>query len=351
MVSLLTGSGLVTNEDLVCDHLFVRHVAGRNENFIATFEDRPGYFLKYAREADAHPGYYLEIEARAYEQARASASLTAVMPPVCLVDLDRNVLILRHLRAGDASVVGSARIASALGEAIANIHLVEVDRAGWSFLPERPPWGLQLARPRPAALRTMSSAQARILRIVQKRPEVTDRLDQLREAWEGMGLTHGDLKWTNVIVEEGLEEDGAPRIRVIDWELVSLGDSAWDVGSVFHSYLAQGIATLDLPANAGPEDASAAFARKLPVLMRHHRLFWEAYAATAGLTPEEGPELARRATLYCGARLIQSAYEWSDRERTIDRAALSALQLGANILARPDDALRRVIGIDGHRPP
>jgi hypothetical protein len=75
------------------------------------------------------------------------------------------------------------------------------------------------------------------------------------------------------------------------------------------------------------------------------RQLWRAYAASREQASEPLHQLLARAARSCGARLLQSAYEWSYGELTLPRNAVAALQLGVNILQVPVDSSLTMLGL------
>ena len=151
------------------------------------------------------------------------------------------------------------------------------------------------------------------------------------------------MKWTNVLVR--IDATGAPvRVVLFDWELARLGDPAWDIGSVFHSYLTHAVLSADVPDDASPGAAAEAIGRAFPAFHSELRTFWETYVESAPASEQGRRRLLSQAIQCCVARLVQSAYEWSQEETAIPGRAAAILQLGINMLYRAEDAGRVVLG-------
>ncbi|HET9040943.1 MAG TPA: phosphotransferase, partial [Gemmatimonadales bacterium] len=211
-------------------------------------------------------------------------------------------------------------------------------------LPDAAPWVFDFARPAPASLRELAPAQLSVIQSVQSQPGVVAALDRLRDEWRPSRLVHGDFKWNNVLVH--LDSAGVPvRVVLLDWEMAQLGDPAWDVGAVMHAFIAEAVLGLELTDGTSPEAAAELLGDVLPRLLPAHRDFWNGYLGAAHLTDGEVEPFLHRLPLHVGARLLKSAYEWSQAEVRMPRSATAVLQLGINMLLRPAAAREVVLGL------
>jgi aminoglycoside phosphotransferase (APT) family kinase protein len=202
------------------------------------------------------------------------------------------------------------------------------------------PWAFHVALPSPSLFRDVGPLQLELIRLVQRHRDIVDRFREMRRAWQWSSFIHGDVRWTNVLIEE------STAVRLVDWEAAGLGDPAWDVACAFEAWLARGLETLELGVRDEPADASVRFAQALPALQHQMRGLWQAYQRTVQLESEPQRALLDRATSYTGARLLQSAYEWSSGRASFSPFILLTVQLAVNLLRQPPDARAAVVGID-----
>jgi aminoglycoside phosphotransferase (APT) family kinase protein len=171
-------------------------------------------------------------------------------------------------------------------------------------------------------------------------------LGRLRDEWRPSRLVHGDIKWNNVLVQP----DGAGTpvgVLLLDWEMAQLGEPAWDVGAVLHAFITEAVLGLELTDGTSPEAAAGLLGRLVPRLLPAHRDFLSVYQAAARLTDGEAEAFLHRLPLHVAARLLKSAYEWSQAEARMPRSAAAVLQLGINMLLRPAVAREVILGIGG----
>lgn len=292
-------------------------------------------------------GELIAREAAFYRWANshpAGTPLRTFLPELIYFDAAKSVLVLRLLnkdRTPDSQLVLQIR---ALATCLAACYGISMDRYHQDFcLPQGPPWELDLARPLPLSLRLLAPAQLEVFRAIQAEPRLIPIYDALREGWVPQSLTHGDLKWVNVFVEAQAGE--ARRVLLLDWELIQWGDPAWDLAAVFHAVLTESVLRLEIPRACDANQASQLLGEIIVATHQHQREFWDRYRAAVDLSDGTTAELLDRVPSYAGVRLIKSAYEWCQAERTIPRRAAAILQLGMNMILEPLSARRLVLGL------
>ena len=354
--------GFLDIASLVLDGIRIEEVPGRNRNFRVVGGPGRNFFLKQAPRGEIGAAGPLAVEAALYDWVAADARATAlrrVFPHRRHYDPERSILVLDlvtdashpHVLEDEASTDYLAASRRLVATALAECHGLPIPRdigAGVS-LPDAAPWVFDLARPAPASLRELAPAQLSVIQAVQSQPGAMAALDRLRDEWRPTRLVHGDFKWSNVLVEQ----DGAgipARVLLLDWEMAQLGDPAWDVGAVMHAFIAEAVLGLELTDGTSPDAAAGLLGTLLPRLLPAHRDFWSAYLAVARLTDTEVESLLDRLTPHVAARLLKSAYEWSQAEVRMPRSAAAILQLAINMLLRPDAARSVVLGLGARVP-
>jgi hypothetical protein len=75
------------------------------------------------------------------------------------------------------------------------------------------------------------------------------------------------------------------------------------------------------------------------------RSFWRAYATNIDRSPDNVQERLLRATRFAAARLVQTAVETLQYAVNVPPNVVCLLQLSVNMLQRPSDASRDILGI------
>ena len=187
----------------------------------------------------------------------------------------------------------------------------------------------------------MTEGQVEIVKLLQNE-EYPVLLQRLSSEWKATTLIHFDLKYDNLLVVASPEKT---TIKIIDWELAAWGDPGWDVGCIFGAYLGSWLfympIMIGIPADWSLELARYPIERLQPAI----RTFWASYVRGMQLSAIEANQLLFQAVKYSAARLVQTAYEAMEAASQLTTGTVGALQVGMNVMKRPGDAIRTLLGI------
>jgi hypothetical protein len=358
VVPYLVEQGLVSEAAIVEGDLQVIDAGRRNQNLKVVRRRGPSYLLKQPGEGEPGSETTIRCEAAFYEHCfrePEAAAMRELLPACREFDVSRALLALElvdavplwtHYDATTAPAF-SSDTAEPLGWALGTLHRVFREpsaRAPWmAGLPSGPPWIFFVHRPSPEMLERLSQANAQVLKLMQKNAVIASGLDRLREDWSPETLIHNDIKGDNLLVRKG--PDGGVRLSIVDWELVQIGDPAWDVGNVFRDLLGYWLITVPLSGDLTPDQMLEGAALPLTALHPAARLFWGAYRLTSELEPDAESVTLQRAIRFAAARMAQGAYELCVGMPQPPNLAVVMLQLAANMLAEPAAASLQLLGI------
>lgn len=333
--------GLLADESVVAGTLVIREVSSRNLNFAVEVSDGPSYLLKQGRSAAG--AATVAREAAVYgELVERGSDLCAHLARLVDFDQEEGVLVLelldgaedlhrRHLRLEEFPPDLGEEVGSALGTLHREMREV--------YPPAPTPWVLSLHRPDTGVFREASAANLELIKIIQNTEGVGERLDQLREGWRVETLIHQDVKWENCLA---LPDE---RLCLIDWEVAVAGDPHWDLGAALCQYLSFWLSSIPVMGGAPPARFPALARYPLEAMKDALRACCDGYARAATGEPALAGEALGRTISYAGARLIQAAFEASQFGQRLDSAAILHLQLGANLMQRPEDAAAQLLGL------
>ncbi|MGQ0764236.1 MAG: phosphotransferase family protein [Gemmatimonadota bacterium] len=349
VLALLLRNGMIEASDVVQGLLSIDEAEGRNHNFTVSSRTGRDYFIK---QSGANSGLS-RTEAWVYSRvARGDwPPLARFMPRMHSADPENGLLILhRSARAHDVfeleardERLGLPSIAGLLGSALGSLHGIPLDDETRSQLTDGPPWPLKIHRPGVHSLSEMWSAQMEVLREIQRDGAVAKQLARAANLWHRECLIHGDLKFTNVLVEVGEDREPA-EVTLVDWETAAIGDAAWDLGSLFQSYLWFAVFLVSLEEDNRLVSATIDFGSRLPLFRNELSQLWSAYRDARGVLSGTGT-LLDRTVVYTGVRLLQTAFELAQGEDRPGRLTSGTLQLGVNILRDPAGAARHLFAL------
>ena len=338
----LIDRNIISAESVVDGDLTVVDMTRRNRNFKILRKSEPGYFVKQVKNYDASSVNSLTREAQSYWLAKYDPGFKGIsnlMPRLIYHDAQRHILIMElfpgyedlaamYQRLGSFPV----SIATALGSSLGTYHReVDLGRNGVDarkVFPAGLPWMLTLNLPYIQQMKNADANHQQFFSILEQYPEFLDSIGQLREGWQVNSLIHGDMKWENCIVYK--EE-----MKIIDWELADLGDSAWDVGSIFQTFLCLWASREAIQAGSVPIE------KMQPAIAA----FWRAYAEKMSLDSGARAVLLEKCGKCAAIRMIQTAYEAMHFTKKLDRSGFLLLQLSLNILKDPAGAVGVLLGL------
>lgn len=338
-VHYLLERGLLTPTAIVEGNLTVADSSRRNRNLQVLSDRPPSYLLKQA--APGGGGDILAREAAVYERLNRPAEGAPMAPflPRCyghdpeagilVIDLirDGENLVRYHERLGRCPAPAGRAMGLVLGRLHSRVPLEPTELAAGSRLP----FVFSLVRPGRSFLQTVSFGCQAVVKALQCFPAFVDRLAELGRQWRTEAFIHGDLKWDHFL----RLRTGGP-MKLVDWELAGPGDPCWDVGAILAEYLTFWSGGI----GPGREPSRYPISQVQPAI----RAFWKAYVGAAELTATTAPQQLLRSTRYCGARLLQNAYQQMQAGTQLTEHAVILLQLSWNVLQRPRDAAATLFG-------
>ena len=343
MAHYLLSLGLVKPREIVEGDLSVIDVSRRNCVFLARRPAGDAYVIKQARPRTAQT---LAHEAAVLRALAQVPELAGRVPTVVHHEREAARLVLstppgardwtEHHRGGRFPRV-PARI---LARMLATLHRLPADG-----IEELPPgvermWGLSLPEPPLELLLRLSAGAQDLVARVQASRTMCARLTALRASDLGAGLVHGDLRWDNCLALAPAPSGRRTRVLLVDWELAGAGAAGFDVGTVLAEYLCAWVESIPIvdPSDPGRLAARARFPlwRMRPALHE----FWSEYRRSNPASPA-----LRRVVRLAGVRILQTAVERAQGLTFPSAHVVTLLQLADNLLERPDDAARGLVGL------
>ena len=335
----LLSRNLVSYESIVDGDLMITDASHRNRAFRVLCGSRPGYFVKQIKEWDAASIGYWENEAACYRKLME----LPILPRHHATDFDSRVLVLDLVSGSEALSEYHRRLDSCpvpvgrrQGTALSTMHVATKG----AEQDAKVPWILSVHETNPAWFDALSPANARLLEIVQGDVEYCEILSEVRKEWQPSCLIHGDVKWDNFLIQDAAD----PNLLLVDWEMASYGDPCWDAGSVLQAYLNFWIYSMPFHESVEPDLLVSRAQRPLAQLQPAIRGFWEGYASGMSYDAQLSRTMLMRSARFGAARMIQSAYEMMHHWQQMPPVGVAMLQVSLNILKRPADAVRNLLG-------
>jgi aminoglycoside phosphotransferase (APT) family kinase protein len=361
--SYLVDHGLIDRSWIIEGSLVVRSIARRNRSLRVEGPAGTGLFLKQSDPSVSGGCETFEREVAFHLTCRNHpdfARFRQFVPRLVEFDGAEPVLILEWI----AGAVGfplllesedrrdfATEAAFALGSCLGLLHRSSCsilrEQDGWTArLPSLPPWAMGLRRPGISWLAELSPATAEILRVLRTNETFATRFEPLSARWRAETLIHGDVRFDNVLIRTADSgSSGRLKLWLVDWEMVQVGDPAWDLAGALHDFLVHWISTMPLSADLAPAEWISGARLPLAVVRRATQALSTGYRETTGRGSAEALELISRAVVYSAARLIQTAFEGASTADRLPARSVVLLQLAANVLEEPERAQAQLYGI------
>lgn len=328
---------LVTDEMLLRCDIELRVADRRNINTVIVVDGTPRWFAKQATPGAS--GHLIDREATLLSASGGGRRLAA--PSLVAHDTTRRLAVtvfVDHAETLAARVERLGRlnlaIARRLGRELARVHTADPSPAAPPSV--SPPWCYSLAAPLAEVVADASPGSLRLLARVQS-PALADGLGRLAAAWRPDAIVHNDLKFDNVLVTR----QRPFAITIADWETVTTGDPAWDVGSLIGEFLTAWLSSMTADADATIDQMQASATRPLAPMLPVIRAYLDTYRRHA----DASPEFLYRAVANAGARVLQSAYESLQDRTALSPLSALQMQLAVNVVARPEQAAVRLLEV------
>lgn len=359
LVRYLLDIGAIDHSSVVDGDLIITDSTRRHRNFKVQQARAPGCFVKQVQAGQAQADVSLHREAVCYWLVATDphfAALRPLLPCYRSYDGAQQALVIEllpqsenitehHQRLGRFPIQVATLLGRELGRAHRDVSDPGPQATGMQVFPRAVPWILSIHTVAAAQFDRLSAANAQILGIVRQYPEFQSTLDALRAQWTIGGLIHGDMKWDNCLVFGKSGEPGTLDLKIIDWELADFGDLAWDVGAIFQSYLSFWILSMPQHDEASSEKLIEQAKYPLDAMQPAIHAFWRSYVDARQLASPSESAMLQRCVQYAAARMIQTAYEHMSYAPKVSMSTVRLLQVSINVLTRPAEAIRDLLGM------
>jgi hypothetical protein len=340
--------GLIGPKNVVDGNFIASPASRRHRNLRLHLGDGAGLFVKQSGLRGPMGAASIGREAGFYwltatvEPFRGLSG--TVVPGFVHYDAMRSILILENVPGGAPHLQQSVEkgfppeIGVVVARALAAIHRIERSAAGrgGTLILEEPPWPLSILAPEARSGLPQNPGMSFALDVIARHAGFERALGRLREGWRAERVIHTDLKWDNCVVEMRSGDASGPAepgVRIVDWEMVSWGDPAWDAGSLIQDYLSQGMLGSPLPPQASPDAVGAAAERVMTAIRPAIGAFWNSYTGEVS-----DPEFLRRSVAFAGARILQTCVEALAMSSAVTPNVAALLQLSHDMLEHPESA-------------
>ena len=362
----LVSNDFIGLELLVEGDFLLRKLSGRNQNFEVITKNGSSFFLKQG--IDQERNIAISREAKVYEFLKSETQKTCIfrhsIPRYYRYDSRENILILEYIHSGKNLKEHCVRIgrypikySTIMGKLLGTLHystdirhrLYDNNIMKFESYPTK--FFSLLLEPQLGSILHLSNANLQLLQIIQHNSDFVDFLKYLFSNYRRECLVHSDIKLENFMVVPNDSVSYNPlksgnHLKLIDWEHAHIGDPAWDVGSVFSSYLSLWLFSIPVIDENDLEEFIGLARYPIEKLQPAILSFWFSYTQQSDLRPSKPVTWLTCVVRYTAIRLIQTVFEYSQTTNNLNGHMICLLQLSFNILKYPETAIKELLGIN-----
>ncbi len=256
-------------------------------------------------------------------------------------------------------------IAASLGTTLATLHkstLASLAYRGFltqSSTPETPakvqvPKFLRgLERVGPGIFSKISTDGLEFWKLYQRYESLHQSMIDICDTFDPCCLTHNDLGLRNILLNLKWElptterQDSDPMVRVIDWEFLSWGDPAYDLGMVLSGYLKIWLRSLVVSRAINIQMALRFAKTPLEKLQPSMVAILRSYMAHFPEILERHPNFLSRVMQFTGLVLIKRIQEKLEQLDPFDNTSICTLQVAKALLCNPEQSILNILGAAG----
>ena len=317
MIKLLRDKQLLSASDIIDAGVQVREDI--RDRFLISkvlINGKTVYFVKYARNSTSHEA--LHKEWLVYQYFKSNQSLYSLVPKLIVDSFEHSVMVIEWIN-GESSLASSLpkkEVVALIARTIGKLHkytanaenILNFSRKTWvlSNLSKEKEWEQS-----PQLKKHIENVQKKI---------IISGMKQANDQWKSDALIHGDLKWEHCIVTGNKE---ASFLKLIDWELATYGDSAWDIACVISDIVLDQQYMKQTHVKTIPEILQS---KNIDILLK-------SYCQERACSDN----FLERVSIFCGARLFQtyleliSAYGWDNKESKANLLLLMSIDIFNNL--------------------
>ncbi|MGK7893719.1 MAG: phosphotransferase [Xenococcus sp. (in: cyanobacteria)] len=343
----------------------IEPLAAKNFNLLVTFPDQRKLLVKQERqnfEGKAAGEFKNEYRFQEWLQNfPKEKSLSSFLPELLHFDADNSIIIFNYLDdyrdLMDFYVKESSfplEITNALGTLVATIHsdTFEKEKHQQFFETQEGTKGTEqipklirgLERITPEIFASIPADGLKFFALYQRYDSLGQALAQLGDSFIPSCLTHNDLKLNNILLHKNWQQPNDSIIRLIDWERFSWGDPAFDLGTLFASYIQIWLGSLVISKSLSIEESLSLAVTPLELLQPSITALTKAYLNTFPEILEHRPDFLPRVVQWAGFTLIQQIQAMIQYQKSFGNTGIAMLQVAKSLLCRPERSMPTLFG-------
>jgi thiamine kinase-like enzyme len=210
-----------------------------------------------------------------------------------------------------------------------------------------------LERVGPGIFSRISTDGTEFWRLYQRYDSLHQSMVDICETFDPCCLTHNDLGLRNILLNLDWDapttepQHSSPMVRIIDWEFLSWGDPAYDLGMALSGYLKIWLNSLVVSSAIDIQMALRLATTPLEKLQPSMVAILSSYVAHFPEILERHPDFLRRIMQFTGLVLIKRIQGKLEQLEPFNNTSICTLQVAKALLCNPEQSILNVLGVAG----
>jgi hypothetical protein len=207
----------------------------------------------------------------------------------------------------------------------------------------------RLSRIGPGVFAMMPRECLQFFKLYQRFPSLPQAIEELGQSIQNSCLIHNDLKLNNFLLHQEWKHPESKIIRLIDWERVTWGDPAFDLGCIVGSYLELWLEGLVISNSLSINESLQLATTPLELLQPSLFALIAAYLQEFPAILAARSDYLDRVVQFAGLSLVQRIEIIIEDDRIFGNQGIIMLQVAKQLLCSPQAAMTTIFGSEAAR--
>jgi 5-methylthioribose kinase len=190
----------------------------------------------------------------------------------------------------------------------------------------------------PGVFGKVTKENLQFFKLYQRYPSFRKAVFELNDAYQPSCLVHNDLKLDNLLLSKN-------DIRIVDWELFTWGDPAYDLGNLLAQYLKMWLCSFLVSTDLEWQIALQLATTPLNLLQPSIKTVFQSYCDRFPEIWQYRSDFLHRVVQFMGIALIKRAHRDVDEHEPLTNRNICMLQVAKNLLCEPEKSIPTIFGV------
>jgi Phosphotransferase enzyme family len=178
--------------------------------------------------------------------------------------------------------------------------------------------------------------------LYQRYSVLHESLTELAARYKPCCLAHNDLKLNNILISNNWQHNCL--VRILDWETMSWGDPAFDLGSMISSYLQMWLSSIVVNKNLSIDESLELATMPLDEIQLSIDSMVRAYLQEFPSVLQHCPDFLLKSIQFSGVAIVEQIQSMIQHRKIFDNMGIAMLQVAKSLVCSPKKSASTVFG-------